>query len=93
MRIVVNNIAASKGGAMTVLKDFYNCVCENDKENEWIFLLGDKYFEETENVKIITLPEIKKSSIKKVMFDFFKGKKFIHNLKPDVVFFLFLVMH
>ena len=86
MRIVVNNIAASKGGAMTVLKDFYSCVKENDTENEWIFLLGDKYLEETENIKIITLPEIKNSPIKKVIFDFLKGKKFIHSLKPDVVF-------
>lgn len=86
MRIVVNDIAASKGGAMTVLKDFYSCVCENDKENEWIFLLADKYFEETENVKIITLPEIKKNPVKKILFDFFTGKKFINKFKPDVVF-------
>lgn len=86
MRIVVNNIAASSGGAMTVLKDFYSCVCENDTENEWIFLLSNKYFEETENVKIITLPEIKKSSVKKVIFDLFTGKKFISKLNPDVVF-------
>lgn len=86
MRIVVNNIAASEGGAMTVLKDFYSCVCENDKENEWIFLLGDKYFEETDNVKILTLPEIKKNPIKKVIFDFLTGKKYIQKLKPDVVF-------
>ena len=47
MRIVVNDIAASKGGALTVLKDFYSCVRENDKENEWIFLLGDNLLEET----------------------------------------------
>ena len=86
MRIVVNNIAANKGGAMTVLKDFYACVCENDKENQWIFLLADKYFEETENVKIITLPEIKKNPFKKILFDFITGKKYINNLKPDVVF-------
>lgn len=86
MRIVVNDIAASSGGAMTVLKDFYSSVCENDKENQWIFLLGDKYFEETDNVKIITLPHIKKSALKKVIFDFFSGKKFINSLKPDVVF-------
>ena len=86
MRIVVNNIAASSGGAMTVLKDFYSAVCENDKQNEWIFLLGDNYVEETENIKVITLPEIKKNPIRKVFFDFFTGKKFIHNLKPDVVF-------
>ncbi len=86
MKIVVNDIAASTGGAMTVLKDFYNCVCENDKENEWIFLLSDKFFEETDNVKIISMPEIKKSPVKKVLFDFFTGKKFINKLNPDVVF-------
>ncbi len=86
MRIVVNDIAACKGGAMTVLKDFYFCVCENDKQNEWIFLLGDKYFEETQNVKIIAMPQIKQNPLKKVMFDFFTGKRFINSLKPDVVF-------
>lgn len=86
MRIVVNDIAASKGGAMTVLRDFYNYVKENDKENEWIFLLGDKHFDETENVRIIALPEIKKSSLKRLAFDFFTGKRFISKLDPDVVF-------
>ena len=86
MRIVVNNIAASTGGAMTVLRDFYRCVCENDTENQWIFLLADKYFEETDNVKIIPMPEVKKSGLKKLLFDFVTGRKFISALKPDVVF-------
>lgn len=86
MRIVVNDIAASTGGAMTVLRDFYRCVCENDTENEWIFLLGDRYFEETDNVKIIPMPEIKKSGVRKVLFDFVTGRKVISALKPDVVF-------
>ena len=86
MRIVVNDIAASTGGAMTVLRDFYRCVCENDTENEWIFLLGDKYFEETDNVKIISMPDIKKSGFKKLWFDFVAGRKYISALKPDVVF-------
>lgn len=85
MRIVVNDIAASTGGAMTVLRDFYACVCENDHENEWIFLLGEKYFPETENVKIIALPEIKKSKKKKLLFDFVTGRRYIHKLKPDAV--------
>lgn len=86
MRIVVNDIAASTGGAMTVLRDFYRCVCEQDTENEWVFLLGDRYFEETDNVKIIPMPEIKKSGVKKLLFDFVTGRKFISSLKPDVVF-------
>jgi len=86
MRIVVNDIAASKGGALTILKDFYNCVKENDTENEWIFLLGDNLLEETDNIKVITLPHIKSSWAKKLLFDRFTGKKFINRLKPDVVF-------
>lgn len=86
MRIVVNDIAASTGGAMTVLRDFHTWVCENDRENEWIFLLGDRYFEETENVRIRILPEIKKSGWKKLWFDFVTGRKYIESLEPDVVF-------
>lgn len=86
MRIVVNNIAANKGGAMTILRDFYAAVCDNDKENEWIFLLNDRYFEETDNVKIKVLPEIKKSKLKKLLFDFVTGRKYIKSLAPDVVF-------
>lgn len=86
MRIVVNDIAASYGGAMTILKGFYEYVCEYDKENEWIFLLGEKYFEETDNVKIIVRSDIKQSGVKKFFFDLFSGRKFIDALKPDVVF-------
>ncbi len=86
MRIVVNDIVASNGGALTVLKDFYNTVKKSDNCNEWIFLLGDNYVEETENIKVITLPQIKNSKIKKLWFDFFGGKKFINDLKPDLVF-------
>ena len=33
MRIVINDIAASYGGAVTVLKEVYNYIVENDKEN------------------------------------------------------------
>lgn len=85
MRIVVNDIAASSGGALTVLKAFYNCVRENDRDNEWIFLLGDNLLEETDNIKIKVLKDVKASGAKKLLFDFFTGKKYIHALKPDVV--------
>ena len=86
MRIVVNDIAASHGGAMTILKEFYNCVRNSDTENEWIFLLGDNYLEETDNIKVITFPHVKNSKLKKMQFDFYKGKKVISDFQPDVVF-------
>ena len=86
MRIVVNDIAASTGGALSILRDFYGYISEFANENEWIFLLGDNYIEPKENIKVITLPEVKKSKKKKLIFDFIKGRKYIERLEPDVVF-------
>lgn len=86
MRIIVNDIAASSGGAMTVLRDFYNYIREHDTKNEWIFLLGGPYIEETKHIHVILLPEVKQSHWKKLKFDIFTGKKFVTELQPDVVF-------
>lgn len=85
MRIVVNDIAASTGGALTVLKEFYDCIRVNDRENEWIFLLGEDLLEETDNIKIRVLKDVKASGLKKLWFDFIAGKKYIRGLQPDVV--------
>ncbi len=85
MRIVVNDIAASKGGAMTILRQFYQYVRENDTENEWIFMLGEKCLEETENIKVHCFPDIKASRAKKLLFDCFFGRKTVNGYKPDVV--------
>lgn len=84
MRIVVNDIAASKGGAMSVLQNFYQEIIEKDDDNEWIFLLGDEYLENTTNIRIKTLPEIKKSWIKRLFFDLVLGKTIINELHPDI---------
>ncbi|EKA15884.1 glycosyltransferase [Enterococcus sp. GMD5E] len=84
MRIVVNDIAASEGGAMSVLKDFYEEVKEFGADHEWIFLLGDYYLEETPNIKVYVYPEIKKSWLKRLNFDFYFGKNIVNEFKPDI---------
>jgi len=86
MRIVVNDIAASSGGALTVLRSFQQYIVENDKENEWIFLLNDKYIDETENVRINILGKVKSNWLNRIKFDLHSGKKYISSLNPDVVF-------
>ncbi len=85
MRIVVNDIAAEYGGALTILKQFYHYINENCHDDEWIFLLGDKFLEETDNIKILTFPEVKRSHWRKVWFDCVTGHSVIDNLHPDVV--------
>lgn len=85
MRIVVNDIAAEYGGALTILKQFYHYIKENCHDDEWIFLLGDKLLGETGNIKILTFPEVKRSHWRKVLFDCVTGHSVIDNLHPDVV--------
>lgn len=86
MRIVVNDIAASEGGALAVLQDFYEEIRSSNDDNEWIFLLNDYYFEETANIKIKVLNEIKNSWFKRLSFELFQGKKIVNQLNPDIYF-------
>ena len=53
MKIVVNDLAASEGGALSVLLDFYEAVKQYDLENEYIFLLSKKH--------TVSLPELPES--------------------------------
>lgn len=86
MRIVVNDIAASEGGALTILRDFYEEIRSSNDNNEWIFLLNDYYFEETKNIKIKVLNGIKSSWFKRLSFELLQGRRIINQLKPDVYF-------
>ena len=85
MRIVVNDIAAEFGGALTVLRSFYEYILNHDHENEYIFLLSSRLLEETDNIRIIICDDVKKSGLHKIIFDFFTGQKLINKLKPDYV--------
>lgn len=86
MRIVVNDIAASGGGARTVLESFYRYVREFDTENEWVFLLGSDLFEESHRIRTVVLPKVKGSWLRRLVFDLISGRRLIRSLNPDVVF-------
>ncbi|RGS74706.1 hypothetical protein [Coprococcus sp. AF21-14LB] len=66
MRVLVNAMAASKGGALSILKDFYTYVRDNDVENEWIFLISGNYIEETAKIKVIQ--KEKKDMVSQIVF-------------------------
>ncbi len=86
MRIVVNDIAASAGGALTVLEGFYRYVRDVDEDNEWVFLLGSDLVEESERIRTVVLPEVKGSWIRRLAFDLVSGRRLVRSLKPDVLF-------
>ncbi|MFR0496454.1 glycosyltransferase [Limosilactobacillus reuteri subsp. suis] len=86
MRIVVNDVAATPdaGGVYSILTDLYNQVKKKDHENEWIFILSGNYFPDTQNIKIVTRPDLKKNKFKKLYFELFNGHKYINDFRPDV---------
>lgn len=86
MKIAVIDIAAEKSGALSVLQDFYNYVSTSPEceQHEWYFFLCKKFFEEKQNIKIITLEKIKQSRIKRVFWDNFSFKKIDKKEKFDV---------
>lgn len=83
--IVVNDIAASPGGGLTVLRDFYEAIKSKGEDCNWVFLLSKAYVDETPNIKVILMPEVKKH-LNRILFDSFYGWKVINRYNPSVVF-------
>lgn len=86
MRIVVNDIAASSGGALTILESFYRYVRDFGGDHEWVFLLGSDLLEETDNIRTVVLPEVKGSWLRRLAFDLLSGRRLIRSFRPDVIF-------
>lgn len=84
-RILVIDVAASSGGALTVLQDFYKAVCDSAADIEWFFLLSDHYVAEKENIRVIVRPKLK-SHIRRLVFDCATGRNLIKKINPDIIF-------
>ncbi|MDP3386736.1 MAG: glycosyltransferase [Eubacteriales bacterium] len=85
-KILVFNVAAELGGALTILHDFYNYVTVNTIDIHWYFVVSITGFIETENITILNYPEVKKSWMHRLLFDCFKAKKIVKKIVPDVIF-------
>ncbi len=90
LRIVCLDIAASKTGALSVLRDFYSDIREFDSFNEWFFITGspDILTEDpkTPNIHVVVREDVKRSKVRRLVFDRFTGRSFLKDLKPDIVF-------
>ena len=99
MRIVVVDIAASKTGAESVLRDFSEYVHSISDGNEWVFIIGvagiipvarevaspDSLSGEP-GVYAILRDDVKRSWSNRLKFEWISGAAYIRSLKPDVVF-------
>ncbi|MCR4591326.1 MAG: glycosyltransferase [Lachnospiraceae bacterium] len=88
-RIVVLDIAASKTGALSILRDYYAHVQSLNDDNEWYFIIGAegliKEDSNKPNIHVIVREDVKNSRFKRLLFDHFSGKDFLRELKPDLI--------
>ncbi|AEX85599.1 glycosyltransferase [Marinitoga piezophila KA3] len=87
MNILVLDVQASDGGALSILTDFYEEVCHNsNKDIKWYFVISTPFLEETKDIKILRFPWVKKSWIHRLYFDNFIVPKLIKKHNIDKIF-------
>lgn len=87
MNVMVFDVPAESGGALSILSEFYNEVkTHTDKDINWIFVLSKPVFNETENIKILRFPWLKKSWIHRLYFDQFIAPRLVEKYNANKVF-------
>lgn len=83
-KIMVFDVPAVSGGALTVLLNFYY-KHKLDSDNEYIYVVSKPELEETVNIKVLRFPWIKRSWIHRLFFDKFIAPKLIKDYGVDEV--------
>lgn len=84
---MVFDVPAESGGALTILREFYNDVQNHvDSTVTWIIVVSNPVFQETENIKILRFPWVKKSWIHRIYFDQFIAPRLVKKFQADKVF-------
>lgn len=85
--IMIYDVHASESGALAILDDLYNQVrAYEDKSVKWIFIVSVPEYEETEDIKVVRFPWVKKSWGHRYYFDNVTTRNLLKVYKPDKVF-------
>ncbi|MCI8821409.1 MAG: glycosyltransferase family 4 protein [Lachnospiraceae bacterium] len=84
MRILVYDVAADSGGAATVLRSFYE-EFSRDTEHEYLFVLSVFELPETERIRVLNYPWIKKSPLHRLYFDHVVAHRLVKQYEADQV--------
>ena len=86
MKIMVFDVPAESGGALTILKQYYeDAVNDTDKDNNWWFVISTPELVETENVRVLRFPWIKNSWVHRLYFDKFVAHRIVEQYQVDEV--------
>lgn len=87
MKIMIFDVPAENGGALSILEDVYEAAkAYNLKDIHWIFVVSKPRLQETENIEIIRFPWVKNSWLHRLYFDQVVAPKIVKNYQPDRIF-------
>ncbi|WP_427113986.1 glycosyltransferase [Megasphaera sueciensis] len=84
MNILVYDVAASEGGALSILQEYYS-KCSKDQSNHYYFVISTPMLENTNNITVLRFPDIKKSWLHRIFFDIFKIRKIIKSYNIEQI--------
>lgn len=84
MNILVYDVAAENGGATSILEHFYQ-QHKQDRDNRYIYVLSTFHLNDTENITVINVPQVKKGWGNRLFFDWVGVKKYLRQYKIDEV--------
>ena len=85
-KILVLDVHASEGGALSILDDFYEQVIQNGSDHiQWIFLVSTPEYLDTKFIKSYRFPWIKKSWLHRLIFDNCFLPIFVRKADPDLI--------
>jgi len=83
-KIMIFDVPATSGGALTILEMYHKYALE-DKSNEYVFVISTPKLAESNNVKVLNFPNVKKSWLHRHNFDVFKARKIVKRYSPDKI--------
>lgn len=87
MNIMVFDVPAVSGGALSILNDFYEeAIMYKDKDINWIFVVSEPILKEKENIKVLRYPWVKKSWGHRLYFDNIIAPSLIKEYNVDKIF-------
>lgn len=80
--VFVYDVAAQDGGGLAMLREYYKHA-KSDTGNNFVFILSKEYIEETNNIKVLCLPWVKKSWVHRFYCDVFYIPRLLKKIHID----------
>jgi len=86
MKRMVFDVPATASGALTVLEEYYKRAVKSANTGvQWTFVISTPEMEETENVRVLRYPWVKKSWLHRLFFDCFVAPQLVRKQNPDEI--------